>query len=222
VKAENVAAALAEFVGTEDEVAAKKRHYILFTGHMIDKKDRTERRFPADKETTARSAIKEVLEKEVSKIEGPVLGIAGGACGGDILFHEVCGELNIPTEMYLAVPREQFIVESVQLGGPNWVDRFNALFKKLKHKVLAESKELPNWLQKKPDYTIWERNNIWMLNSALVCGGIQMTIIALWDGKKGDGTGGTEHMVQQAMERGGKTIILNTNELFELQEHTLI
>ncbi len=121
--------------------------------------------------------------------------------------------MNIPAELYLALPREKFLVESVQFAGPAWVERFDKLYKKLSRKVLSETKELPKWLQKKPGYSIWQRNNLWMLFNALVCGGIQMTLIALWDGMGGDDQGGTEHMVREAQERGGKTIIIDINKL---------
>ena len=33
-------------------------------------------------------------------------------------------------------------------------------------------------------------------------GGSNMSLIALWDGKGSDGSGGTEHMVQIAKEQG--------------------
>ena len=48
------------------------------------------------------------------------------------------------------------------------------------------------------------RNNLWELNSAMVNGGMNMTLVALWDGKGGDAAGGTEHMVQEANDRGAK------------------
>jgi hypothetical protein len=213
---ENVHAALAAFSQAKVFEEENKRHFLLFTGHMIDKPDRKEPRFPAEKELQAKAAIKEVVQQEIEKIDGPILGIAGGACGGDILFHEVCQELNIPTELYLALPREQFLVESVQFAGPQWIERFDRLYKKLPIRILSRTKELSNWLQKKPDYTIWERNNLWMLNNALVCGGMQMTLIALWNGEGGDAAGGTEHMVQVAQARGAKTISINTNKIFDL------
>lgn len=209
----NVEAALAAFGQAKVFENEKKRHYLLFTGHMIDKPGRAEPRFPPDKENAARAAIKKAVQQETENIEGPVVGIAGGACGGDILFHEICGELAIPTELYLALPREQFLVESVEFAGPEWIERFNRLYKKLPKRVLSPTKELPKWLQKKPDYSIWERNNLWMLNSALVCGGIQMTLIALWDGKGGDGAGGTEHMVKEAKARGAKAVTIDIKEI---------
>jgi len=39
------------------------------------------------------------LTREKQNAEGKLIGISGGAGGGDILFHEVCDELGIPTMM---------------------------------------------------------------------------------------------------------------------------
>ncbi|MDQ3845479.1 MAG: hypothetical protein M3342_15945, partial [Bacteroidota bacterium] len=210
---DNVQAALSAFTQAAAPDTGTKRHYLLFTGHMIDQPGRKEPRFPPDKEPAARAAIKAAVQQEMAKIEVPVTGISGGACGGDILFHEVCEELGIPTELYLALPREQFLVESVQFAGPQWVERFDRLYKKLPKKVLTQSKELPAWLQSKPNYSIWERNNQWMLYNALDCGGLRMSLIALWDGKGGDGPGGTAHMVEVAQGRGAKAMIIDIKEL---------
>jgi hypothetical protein len=210
---ENVKAALDVIPDAKQAQQQQGSHYILFTGHMIDRPDRKDPRFPAVKEAAVKQKIKEALMGEKNKTAGELKGIAGGACGGDILFHEVCGELDIKTELYLALPREQFIVESVQFAGVDWVDRFNKLFAKLPRQVLSQTKELPKWLEKKGKYSIWERNNLWELNSALVNGGINMTLIALWDGKGGDGPGGTEHMVNEAVSKGAKVIRIDINGL---------
>lgn len=193
-------------------------HYLLFTGHMIDKPNRPSPRFPPAKEAAVRKRIKEVLteekEKTIARTPGIIKGVSGGACGGDIMFHEVCEELGIQTELYLALPRDQFIVESVEFAGQSWIERFDQLYNRLTRHILATTKELPVWLRKKEDeYSIWERNNLWELNSALVNGGINMTLIALWDGKGGDGPGGTAHMVQEAKKRGAKVVIIDINTL---------
>jgi hypothetical protein len=222
VLAENVEAALREFSINGGKSTVEKTHYILFTGHMIDKENRPEPRFPAVKEAVARAAIKEAVKKEVESIKGPVKGIAGGACGGDILFQEVCEELGIETELYLALPREKFIRESVQFAGPQWVKRFNHLLEKLPEQILADTADLPKWLQKKPGYSIWVRNNLWMLESALVNGGAYMTLIALWDGKGGDGAVGTEHMVQEAEQKGATIMRIDTKELFGLKDESTV
>ena len=188
-------------------------HMLLFTGHMIDKADRKEPRFPASHEQSARAEIKKMVEKETTDKSKTYLGITGGACGGDILFHEVCKELGIPTELYLALPREEFIRSSVAFGGPSWIDRFNTLYATLPHYTLCDTPELPRWLEKKKDYTIWTRNNLWELHNALVYGGMHLSVIALWDGKGGDGPGGTEHMVVEAKSKGAKTLVIDTHTL---------
>lgn len=192
-------------------------HYMLFTGHMIDKEGRKVARFPADKESVARDKIKEIVQAEKERTQGKIIGIAGGACGGDILFHETCNELGIPTELFLALPREEFIESSVGFAGNDWIKRFDAIRNKaVAIHQLTDSKQMPDWLSEKDNYNIWERNNLWILNNALVNGGENMTMIALWDGKAGDGPGGTQHMVEIAQSRGAAVIIIHTKELFGL------
>src|SRR5262245_10082326 len=62
-----------------------------------------------------------------------LFGMAGGANGGDILFHEICEALGIKTLMYLALPKEQYVGDYVAKAGPEWVERFDALYRR--HKV---------------------------------------------------------------------------------------
>jgi hypothetical protein len=96
------------------------------------------------------------------------------------------------------------------------VERFDALYDRLKPRVLQTTEELPRWLRTKKDYTVWQRNNLWVLHNALALGGRDqnVTLIALWNGRGGDGPGGTEDMVDQARERGAKVVILDTKSLF--------
>ena len=181
-------------------------HSILFTGHMIDSKNRAAPRFPAIKENIAREEIKDRLIKEKETLKDKLKGIAGGACGGDILFHELCEELNIPTEIYLALPVEAFKKESVSFAGKEWEERFDRLIKKLPVYILPEPKDSNK-------DNVWERANIWMLDSVLKNGGANMTLVALWDRKAGDGGGGTEHMVNVAKEQGAEVMIIDINKL---------
>lgn len=209
---ENTRASL-DAIRPVQQATETKPHVLLFVGHMMDEAGREVPRFPKEKEAAAREKIKEAVAAEAAKLNGPVTGIAGGACGGDILFHEVCAGGGIPTELYLVLPPDQFKAESVNFAGAQWTERFDALYKKLRHYTLCNTKQLPAWLQKKKDYNIWERNNLWLLNSALVNGGLNMTLIALWDRKGGDGPGGTQHMVQEAKARGAKTIVIDVTTL---------
>jgi hypothetical protein len=145
---------------------------------------------------------------------GVAYGIGGGASGGDILFHEVCAELDIPTRLFLTLPREQYVRASVRPAGARWVERFERLRRRLPTRVLGDSEELPRWLRGKPGYNVWQRNNLWILHNALAAGADRVTLIALWDGEAGDGPGGTADMVRSASERGAKTVILDTDKLF--------
>ena len=183
------------------------KHSLLFTGHMIDAKDRANPRFPADKETKARENIRNHLLKEKETAKDELRGIASGACGGDILFHELCIELGIPAEIYLALPTDQFKQESVSFAGNEWDIRFDKLIKKLPVHILPGSDENDK------DKNVWASTNLWMLDAALESGGENMTLIALWDGKGGDGDGGTEHMVKVARDKGAKVKIIDTNKL---------
>lgn len=198
--------------------SSENSRVLLFTGHMIDSPDRKTPRFPADKETVAREKIKELIEKELMESGGIKYGIAGGASGGDILFHEICAELGIQTKLYLAIPRNEFIAESVAPAGPNWIERFNKLFNRLEKKkqvrVLCDTKQLPQWLRDKPDYNVWQRSNLWMLYNAKADAGNDVTLIALWDKQQGDGAGGTKDLVERAGKFAVKPLIINTKELF--------
>ena len=159
--ADNVSAALASLDPAQPP-AQEQESRILFAGHMIDAPGRAEPRFPAAKEDVARTAIRQAIEGELRRPGGVASGIAGGASGGDILFHELCADLGIPTRLFLALPRQQFIEKSVRLAGGAWRERFDLLAAKLPVRVLADTETLPNWLAEKPDYSIWQRNNLWM------------------------------------------------------------
>src|SRR5215213_2159689 len=197
------------------QVAAAPQRVLLFTGHMIDTPGRAEPRFPPEKVDVAKQKIAEAVEAEKQVAGGIAYGIAGCASGGDILFHQVCEAMGIPTRIFLAVPRELYIRESVAQAGPQWIEEFNRLVRTRPVRVLCDSQDLPRWLQDKPDYNVWQRNNLWNLHNALAAaGGENVTLIALWNGATGDGAGGTADMVQKAQERGAKTIVLDTKKIF--------
>ncbi|HUK89596.1 MAG TPA: hypothetical protein VLZ81_04285 [Blastocatellia bacterium] len=87
--------------------------------------------------------------------------------------------MGIRTELYLALGVPDYIKASVQSAGPDWVERFRRLRERLPTRVLAESEDLPSWLAEKPDYSILQRNNLWILHNALARGGRNVTLIAL-------------------------------------------
>jgi tetratricopeptide (TPR) repeat protein len=198
----------------EEPAPPPRRRIVVFSGHRIDAPDRPQPRFPAASEAAAAEMIRAAVaaEKELAG-DRPIEGLAGGASGGDVLFHEACAELGIPTSLLLALPRDQFAVESVQDAGPDWMERYRNLCETLDVKVLADSAELPRWLAARGGYTIWERNNRWLLHNALSRSDTDITLIVLWDGKGGDGPGGTHDMVKLAESRGVRIVRLDATKL---------
>lgn len=210
--------------------APQRQRVLLFAGHMIDAPGREQPRFPADKEQLARDKIKEAVVKEMNAGAGVACGYGGGASGGDILFLEVCAELGVPTRLYLAVPPQKYVTTSVQQAKGDWVERFwkhyNAHSEQKQVRVLSDgtdaSEYLPAWLREKADYSIWQRNNLWMLFNALDEGcdpksaDPNITLIALWDGAGADGPGGTGDLVEKVGNMGARCEVIKTKELFGL------
>jgi tetratricopeptide (TPR) repeat protein len=223
---ENVKTALGvidKALATAGEMPAAQQRMarvVLFTGHMVDRPDRPpeKMRFPrtAKAEAQARAMIEQALRDEMAAQGGVSIGIAGGACGADILFHEVCAALGIPTQLYLVLPQNQFQAGSVQHGGPDWVERYRLLCERVPPRVLQDDKALPRWLADKPGCDIWERNNLWMMFNALALDAQHLTLIALFNREReADGPGGTAHLVETTQKWGFKTIELDGRKLLE-------
>jgi len=198
-------------------------HVILFSGHMMDAPGRTVPRLPARAETAACAAIGQALEAILAADPPPqkTVGIAGGASGGDILFHEQCAALGVPTLLRLALPVEEYIAASVAPAGQDWVRRFRALVERLGPgaiRVLDERIVLPESLTGGAELNIWQRTNLWMVDEALALAS-KRTLLALWDGRPGDGPGGTEHLVRTAPGFGIEVApVIRTQPLFEAQK----
>ncbi len=219
--------------GAQPEPRPPRKRVLVFAGHMIDSPDRKTPRFPADKESVAREKIEEIVRKELNSGAGVAAAYAGGASGGDILFQEICAGLGIETRFYLAVQPQIYVTTSVNKAKGNWVQRFwdlhaaHAARKQVRilsqaTDVKDDSEYLPAWLRDKKDYSIWQRNNLWMLFNALAegcddkTGDPNLTLIALWDGAEGDGPGGTGDLVRKVENLGARVEIINTKELFGL------
>jgi hypothetical protein len=216
VLVDNARAGLQALGAEEEEVTPTqtKTRVIVFSGHRIDAPDRPVPRFPDARADQARSMIRTAVEQEIAQADGAsVEGIAGGASGGDIIFHEVCAELGIPTSLLLAMPPKAFAARSVADADSNWMERFRSLCERVPPRVLQDSEELPDWLAGLEDYSVWQRSNLWILHNGLARANADVTLIVLWDGKGGDGPGGTQDMVQIARRRGVKVVHLDANEL---------
>lgn len=196
-------------------------HPIVFAGHMIDDIGRQMPRFPADKESIARDAIREEIERLLGPGETQpkgFLGIAGAANGGDLLFHEVCHELKIPTDVMLPLPEADYRATIQADHAPDWVGRYHQVLAGAAGvRILSRSDKMPTWLVERQNYSTWQRQNRWMLHHAWSRPDVeQVTAVALWDGHVGEGPGGVADFVAIARQGGAKLVPIDTTKKFGL------
>jgi tetratricopeptide (TPR) repeat protein len=209
-RAEAVAAAIAVF---DQELARltppwQPKHVFLFSGHMIDKPDRAEARFPPAMEPFVKDAIAQKLDELA--ISADDLAITSAACGGDLLFVEACLARGIHVEMRIPFDEPTFVQNSVAFAGQAWQQRFSAA----KNNPLTKLVVMPERLGPLPDkLNAYMRNNRWMVYAALAYGPEKVRFVSLWDGKKGDGAGGTEDMVSTVRKYSGEAHILDAAEI---------
>jgi hypothetical protein len=225
----NVSPTLALLGKTTTESTVKLRP-LIFSGHMIDSPGRVHARFPASEETAARQRIKEAvsaIKAEADKRQEQLLGMAGATDGGDLLFHEVCAELGIDTEVFLPVPELTYRATAMS-GRSGWVQRYHAVLTRATETakakgrgdgvhVLARTDALPAWLLGRAGYSAWQRSNLWVLHHAwATTTADRVTVLALWNGEPGDSPGGTANMVATAQAGGADVIVLETGKIFGL------
>jgi hypothetical protein len=215
VLSDNVRAALEVFEPSAEPMGMKSSPgcVLLFTGHMIDPTLASRPRFPSSIENQVQAAIRNAVKQAVDRAEGSVIGIASGASGGDLLFHEVCEELDVEHRLLLPLPADIFRSEAVSPAGPSWENRFDNLLRECPDPpTLSSSLELPQWLSVKKDYTAWQRFNLWLIHEALAVGAKQFALLALWDGVRTEGIGGTYHMRLAAQEYGATILTIYTTD----------
>jgi tetratricopeptide (TPR) repeat protein len=187
------------------------KNVFLFSGHMLDNTDRDAPRFPAQKESIAGEKILAILEKLGADSED--LAFTQGACGGDILFTEACQKLGVHVQWLQPFKEPEFMERSVIKCGESWRDRYNACKKKLTNPIRSAPMELGELSQDVENGYPYERCNLWLLYTALSYGVDSVHFISLWDGKGGDGPGGTADMYEQIKSRTGNVSIIKTQDL---------
>ena len=189
------------------DTSPEPRKVALFSGHMIDAPGREKPRFSPDKEPIAARAIAEALaDLEIGPAD---LAICGGACGGDLLFAEAALARGARLELYIPFDEPTFLEKSVDFADRDWRARYFAA------KAPAVLHVAPSELGPiREGEDAYERNNRWMLASALRFGADKVDFVCLWNGGGGDGPGGTRHMMDAVRNRGGRTRWLDTTKIW--------
>lgn len=178
---------------------------VIFTGHMIDLPDRPEPRFPPALEEAAAGEIGKHLRKIARQMPAERIGYASAARGGDILFHEQARKLGFRTVIVL--PFAPAVFEETSIAGvdeSDWVMRFRALWGQTPQQDRIDM----NLPRSREAYALC---NTRMTELAQAKGTYHL--IALWNGKGGDGPGGTVDLVRKAEAHGDKPHIINPADL---------
>lgn len=187
---------------------ASPRVVLLFSGHMIDSPGRFEPRFPDE----LVGAAARQLGQELARLgAGPLdRALCGGAGGADLLFAEACAARGVPLEIMIPFEEERFLVSSVEPSGPEWRERFERL-------VASEDVEVTVTASgDESDLSPYERNNQRLLERALEWGPKRLRFLALWDGRSGDGAGGTADMVTEVRKHTSEVRIIDPSSLTSL------
>ena len=198
-------------IGGLKKSEARFAKVMLASGHMIDKPDRKEERFPPRKETVVRERIAAQLKKW--ELGAGDLVICGGARGGDMLFAEVSLDLGAEVWLLLPLSEDEFLERSVRLPDSNWEQRYFDLRSRQGVKTFQQ----PDRLKSPPkSVSVYARNNLWMVNTARVEVRDPKNLYALliWDEKlTGDGPGGTADCAARVKKLGGRIAIINPTRL---------
>jgi hypothetical protein len=161
---------------------------VAFFGHMTDLKGRDRERFPERRVPEVRKKIRERL-----KGLGFVLGFSGAARGADILFLEEVLARKGLAHVKLPFPVERFLETSV---GGDWNRRFKSIQRNSRVKIEVLHEKAPADAELAEAF---RASNIEVQkHTAQYAKLLDETaiVIAVWDGKPGDGPGGTADAVQ--------------------------
>jgi tetratricopeptide (TPR) repeat protein len=155
----------------------------IFAGHLADAPDRAMPRFPAEAEDSVKKRIEEWLA--VNDIRW---SFSAAACGSDLIFLEAARQAGVETHIVLPFGEEEFVRWSVRSGGEHWMDRFNNAWAQAASRTVL-NEEVAEDPSSAFDFT----NRIIAARAALQASIMDVPLkgLAVWDGKPGDGRGGT-------------------------------
>jgi patatin-like phospholipase len=152
---------------------------------MVDTPDRSDVRFPPDQVARVTSEIRAALDAWAVGPETTV--VTGGANGTDIIVAEECLARGARALVCLALPPDEFESRSVAGRDGEWTGRFRSLLER------AEVRTLPD---PPSGDELYAATNCWIVETARSLDGDQPHALLVWNGKEGDGPGGTRDFVR--------------------------
>jgi class 3 adenylate cyclase len=179
---------------------------ILFAGHMVDRPDRSEPRFPADLESAVAKAIRDRIEDLK-----PGFGFSSAACGSDILFLEAMLERGAEVSIVLPYNREEFVRDSVDfVPNSNWLDRFGRVVERANHVIIASPQKL---VLGGVSYEFGKQMLLGMASIRARQLDTKLIPLVVWDGMPGDGVGGAASAVVDWRSAGYEPVIIDSSKI---------
>jgi class 3 adenylate cyclase len=180
---------------------------VVFAGHMIDRPDRDERRFPKEIE----KAVAKEIRAKIDKLK-PGFGFSSAACGSDILFLEAMLDYGSEISVVLPYNEQEFVRDSVEIGpdAKKWRARFDNVLSKAARVITASNQRL------EIGGVAYEFCNQLLLGLAAIrCRQLDSTLVplAVWNKKPGDGPGGSASVVTNWRSLGYKSEIIDISKL---------
>jgi tetratricopeptide (TPR) repeat protein len=168
---------------------------LIFTGHMIDRPGRTTPSFPP----SAEPMVRDEIQKRLERIR-PVAAYGSAACGADILCLEAMLDLGGEIHVTLPFPPEEFRRVSVDIvPDPSWGGRFERVLEAADSVALA-SEHRVEWSASSFEYANLILTGMGRLRSQLL--ETSVVGLAVWNGGRAGGAGGTGDVVELWRRRG--------------------
>jgi tetratricopeptide (TPR) repeat protein len=172
---------------------------VAFSGHMTDLPGRAVPRFPPDKVEAVRREICKWLKARKAEIHG----VSSAARGGDLLFLGEVLAINGTATVHLPFPKADFIETSIR--DPKWQAKLETAL--ANDRVHCATPLLEKAPPAGPEQdAAFERCNEVLAQEAERLANLfddpEPTLLTLWNGTPGDGSGGTAHAVETWKQRG--------------------
>ncbi len=163
------------------------RAVAIFAGHMIDKPGRKALRFPSSSEQSVQQRIQDWIAANNAR-----LSFSSAAGGSDVIFLETAQAAGVETHVVLPFAVDDFIESSVRPSAEEWIARFEKVWERAASRTILND-EVADEKSSVFDFT----NQMIAAKAALRGSALDFpkAALAVWDGRLGDGGGGTADAV---------------------------
>ncbi len=200
--------------GTRIEECLRVPRVVVFVGHLIDDPGRASPRFPPEIEPAVRTAIRDRLATLDAGF-----GYASAGCGGDILFLESLLELDGEAHIVLPYTGDQFVKDSVDfVAGADWRARYERLLERASEVLTVSDRRMAGG-GLSYEYAFLMLDGLAGVRADELDTGL--VPLALWDGKPGDGPGGTANSIAHWRDAGRPVEVIDLAEILRRERPDL-